>query len=84
MIDNEDKHAWCRAGELAEKDFVASNKITGWGVAINPDKHKDPYCHDFIGTIPVDLKSIREPWRCLLYTSPSPRDGLLSRMPSSA
>ena len=26
----------------------------------------------------VDIKS------CLLYTSPSPRDGLLSRMPSSA
>ena len=24
------------------------------------------------------------PWDCLLYTSPSPRDGLLSRMPSSA
>ena len=24
------------------------------------------------------------PWSCLLYTSPSPRDGLLSRMPSSA
>ena len=28
------------------------------------------------------LKS--ESWGCLLYTSPSPRDGLLSRMPSSA
>ena len=25
-----------------------------------------------------------EPLNCLLYTSPSPRDGLLSRMPSSA
>ena len=25
-----------------------------------------------------------ELWNCLLYTSPSPRDGLLSRMPSSA
>ena len=25
-----------------------------------------------------------EIWGCLLYTSPSPRDGLLSRMPSSA
>ena len=25
-----------------------------------------------------------EYWDCLLYTSPSPRDGLLSRMPSSA
>ena len=27
-------------------------------------------------------KTMAEP--CLLYTSPSPRDGLLSRMPSSA
>ena len=26
----------------------------------------------------------RYPYSCLLYTSPSPRDGLLSRMPSSA
>ena len=29
--------------------------------------------------LPSDLKT-----SCLLYTSPSPRDGLLSRMPSSA
>ena len=28
------------------------------------------------------LKEVCDP--CLLYTSPSPRDGLLSRMPSSA
>ena len=29
--------------------------------------------------------NIRWSWNhCLLYTSPSPRDGLLSRMPSSA
>ena len=27
---------------------------------------------------------LQEEWDCLLYTSPSPRDGLLSRMPSSA
>ena len=29
---------------------------------------------------------VKEEWfnNCLLYTSPSPRDGLLSRMPSSA
>ena len=26
----------------------------------------------------------QQPVNCLLYTSPSPRDGLLSRMPSSA
>ena len=29
-------------------------------------------------------KAIRITYPCLLYTSPSPRDGLLSRMPSSA
>ena len=29
------------------------------------------------------LKRVK-PLACLLYTSPSPRDGLLSRMPSSA
>ena len=27
---------------------------------------------------------LAHPYACLLYTSPSPRDGLLSRMPSSA
>ena len=43
----------------------------------------------------IDIRDIRElerdgriensiPISCLLYTSPSPRDGLLSRMPSSA
>ena len=31
-----------------------------------------------LGEVPINVKD------CLLYTSPSPRDGLLSRMPSSA
>ena len=31
-----------------------------------------------------DLGAVNEHQPCLLYTSPSPRDGLLSRMPSSA
>ena len=30
------------------------------------------------------LAKIKKGYDCLLYTSPSPRDGLLSRMPSSA
>ena len=29
-------------------------------------------------------EEVASPKACLLYTSPSPRDGLLSRMPSSA
>ena len=32
----------------------------------------------------TDDAARNEAWDCLLYTSPSPRDGLLSRMPSSA
>ena len=35
------------------------------------------------GELPNFLEETRQ-IRCLLYTSPSPRDGLLSRMPSSA
>ena len=34
--------------------------------------------NELIGQLDTGLKT------CLLYTSPSPRDGLLSRMPSSA
>ena len=32
----------------------------------------------------MDELKLGLPLHCLLYTSPSPRDGLLSRMPSSA
>ena len=37
-----------------------------------------PFKDFFTGAVKTPFKS------CLLYTSPSPRDGLLSRMPSSA
>src|SRR5665647_1499631 len=42
-----------------------------------------------LATTEADVGGIRQetvggqPYSCLLYTSPSPRDGLLSRMPSS-
>ena len=31
-----------------------------------------------------ELEAVLQPGACLLYTSPSPRDATLSRMPSSA
>ena len=37
--------------------------------------------HEKIETTVTKAKTVKP---CLLYTSPSPRDGLLSRMPSSA
>ena len=35
-------------------------------------------------SVPDSVATVEEASACLLYTSPSPRDGLLSRMPSSA
>ena len=39
---------------------------------------------DLVGEIFPNTGGLPVPKSCLLYTSPSPRDGLLSRMPSSA
>ena len=39
---------------------------------------------DFERNGAIEVASSWHPENCLLYTSPSPRDGLLSRMPSSA
>ena len=41
-------------------------------------KRKLEFVQDYNGVLHLDYDN------CLLYTSPSPRDGLLSRMPSSA
>ena len=38
----------------------------------------------FLGILPSQAGNLKVLDTCLLYTSPSPRDGLLSRMPSSA
>ena len=40
----------------------------------------NPYDYEFQVKFSAELPT----YDCLLYTSPSPRDGLLSRMPSSA
>ena len=37
-----------------------------------------------VDTASAGIGNADQGWGCLLYTSPSPRDGLLSRMPSSA
>ena len=49
-----------------------------------PELGKDVSDEDWDNFV-YNRKSLRgKHWDCLLYTSPSPRDGLLSRMPSSA
>ena len=45
----------------------------------------DPYSRSVIeGALQVESLKVRDVMVCLLYTSPSPRDRSLSRMPSSA
>ena len=39
---------------------------------------------EYIIELNAEIKRAENYISCLLYTSPSPRDGLLSRMPSSA
>ena len=52
------------------------SKFNPWVNEYNEEKKKlIKYCHFVHG---------KRIFNCLLYTSPSPRDGLLSRMPSSA
>ena len=51
-------------------------EIQGYHFVINVEKSR--YVKEK-SKIPITVS-----WDCLLYTSPSPRDGLLSRMPSSA
>ena len=52
---------------------------------VTPDKEAEAKeaGADYVG-LDEYLQKIKDGWTCLLYTSPSPRDGLLSRMPSSA
>ena len=51
-----------------EQEFITDNALGVWHV-----EDEDQL-----------LEHISNTTGCLLYTSPSPRDGLLSRMPSSA
>ena len=48
------------------------------------DEHGVDPTGTYHGDSDLQLERINVYYNCLLYTSPSPRDGLLSRMPSSA
>ena len=60
------------------EDFKQANKLAG----VNESKNLDDVVED-LTTFEEEAKT-QYIKTCLLYTSPSPRDGLLSRMPSSA
>ena len=73
---------------LAEAEFVNGNfaksvELLGMSIELNPSKRRPKELLAWLlATSPYE--DTRDGLHCLLYTSPSPRDGLLSRMPSSA
>ena len=56
---------------------------TEWSSTSPPFTHSH-HCKYLHVTLSLHYCTMRPLYSCLLYTSPSPRDGLLSRMPSSA
>ena len=55
------------------------------GLAQGRATYREIYTKDAtIGADGIDPVTGPDAWTCLLYTSPSPRDATLSRMPSSA
>src|SRR5664279_4115116 len=67
-----------RLAKEATKTWALKNRIGGIHTEMMQELKKEES-----GKTPV-IRMIAQYSFCLLYTSPSPRDGLLSRMPSSA
>ena len=68
-----------------KSDYINSLKNRNLTIYLMGELVKDPLTHPIIKP---SIEAMAETYAladsCLLYTSPSPRDGLLSRMPSSA
>ena len=68
---------------IAKKEKDGTYNITGQKIYISWGDHSlsSNICHLVLARLPDSPKGTKG---CLLYTSPSPRDATLSRMPSSA
>ena len=71
---------------LSDDNKIAKSFDEAYNILIENIKHNNIVLYsDFRNNKKVLQVEIKEQsGSCLLYTSPSPRDGLLSRMPSSA
>ena len=58
--------------------------IEEYGAPTSHRIHDLPDLSPGVNEVLIENHAIGLNFPCLLYTSPSPRDGLLSRMPSSA
>ena len=74
------------AKQLLQRDaHIVGSRLLGSGTCLNMIAASMHHRSELMGKHGLVAKcSCEPPSSCLLYTSPSPRDGLLSRMPSSA
>ena len=77
--------------DLQDLCISRPKKRLSWGIELPFDKDYVTYVWfdaliNYLTAVGYDgeTNDFEKWWPCLLYTSPSPRDGLLSRMPSSA
>ena len=68
--------------QSARLGYWVAESFTGRGIAQASVRVATEFCFSGLGLHRVEAAVQCD--NCLLYTSPSPRDGLLSRMPSSA
>ena len=67
--------------------YICNNGGFEWhdlGGFLLPGNQPADYTGGSIQRVDLTTGAVETLYTCLLYTSPSPRDGLLSRMPSSA
>ena len=70
--------------KMVESGALSGDKCEAWTKKLEQEKMvADMRAKADAGDVEA-MKTMAEWYNCLLYTSPSPRDGLLSRMPSSA
>ena len=75
------------AGNVPQQPVVVNIRNEGTPQEAQSERPRIDADKIVVDIVTRDLRNngpIRQSLRCLLYTSPSPRDGLLSRMPSSA
>ena len=73
------KVKWPNNSRIAVQ-FVLNYEEGAENCVLNGDKTSEVFLSEIIGAQPIKGRHMN----CLLYTSQSTRDGLLSRMPSSA
>ena len=72
-----------KAPKMTEKTLSLKEETNQYAFEVDPRANKIQIKDCVEKTFKVSVMNVRT-MNCLLYTSPSPRDGLLSRMPSSA